>query len=175
MRLAGSLPAVGPFPIGEVEAGLAVGVVEGSVYGKGAGCRVELQQEEARFGAGDNHALCFCVPAGPVRHISIVEFYARDFDGLGRIRDIEHDHAVDHGDALNQEVSDDRGHAAERSGKAVDQLRLGFIGVDGADALDAASESLDVDRSIGTEARLFRTDLGIVIVALIEICGLKAV
>lgn len=37
VRLAGSLPSVGPVAVGEVEAGLAVGVVEGFVHGERAG------------------------------------------------------------------------------------------------------------------------------------------
>ncbi len=173
VRVAVALPVMGPQAIVKVEAGLVVGAAESVVEGELAGGLVELEQEHAivggQRGRGYDQALHDGIPCGPVRHIGVGDFEARDFDGLGGIGDVENDQAMNGGNALHKVVSDDGGDAAPIAGKGEGEMGDGLIGVDGGDVFETAAESLHEDRAIRSAARLFGTNLGIAIFADIEV------
>src|ERR1700731_1562804 len=72
---------------------------------------------------------------------------------------------------LNQKVADNRGHPTRVAGKGVHQLRGRVVGSDAGDPFESAGESLYKDRAIRAAAWLFWTDLGVAILAHIEIIG----
>ena len=76
MRFSRSLPAVGPFSLGEAEARFPVSVPEIGIYRDGAGRLVQLQQIRPIGGAfvrGYYQASGFRIPARPVRPKCIAE------------------------------------------------------------------------------------------------------
>jgi len=72
---------------------------------------------------------------------------------------------------FNQKVTDNSRDAAPVAGKGVHQLRGGMVGGDASNAFKSTSEGLHKDGAIGTGARLFGTDLGLAILANIEVVG----
>ena len=113
-----------PGPLGEIEAGPAAGVMERGVQRQRAGFGIEPQHEQpVLLGlAGDRHAMRCCVVNGPVRHEAGIDHRARDFDRMRPVANIEHHQPMQDRHRLDQEMPNDRWHAAERTRELPDQL-----------------------------------------------------